>query len=81
MLTEKKESRAIPKVRILVESHTAKHLKTFRIISGEMPVSLLSYVDDILVACRCIKKFLVFTFMSFNCFFFSNLCDQGIQLS
>ena len=39
MLTEKKESRAIPKVRIFVESHTAKHLKTFRIISGELPDS------------------------------------------
>ena len=39
-MLKKKESRTIPKVRILVESHTANHLKTFRIISGEMPVSL-----------------------------------------
>ena len=41
MLTEINESGAIAKIKIWVESDTAKHLKTFRIISSEMPVSLL----------------------------------------
>ena len=33
-------------------SHTVKHLKT--IISNEIQFLFLSYVDDILVVCRCI---------------------------
>ena len=35
------KSCAIAKVKILVESDTVKHLKTFRIISIEMLISLL----------------------------------------
>ena len=41
MLTEIKESDTIAKTRISVDSDTVKHLKAFRIISGEMPISLL----------------------------------------
>ena len=40
-LTELKESAAIAKIRIWVEYDTVKNLKTFRIISGEMQISLL----------------------------------------
>ena len=40
-LTEIKESGTIAKTRISMESDTVKHLKAFRIISGEMPISLL----------------------------------------
>ena len=42
MLTEINESGAIAKIRIPMESDTVKHLKTFIMISGEMPISLLS---------------------------------------
>ena len=35
---------------------TVKHFKTFRIISNEKPILLLSYVDDILALCRCIQR-------------------------
>ena len=43
---------AIAKIRISVESDTVKHLKAFRIISYEMPISfLIIQVDDILVVC------------------------------
>ena len=41
MLTEIKESGTIAKTRISVESDTVKHLKTFRIISGETLISVL----------------------------------------
>ena len=41
MLTEIKERGTIAKSRISVERYTVKHLKAFRIISGEMPISLL----------------------------------------
>ena len=46
MLTEIKESGTIAKTRISLENDTVKHLKAFRIISGEMPISLLilSYI-------------------------------------
>ena len=39
MLTEINESGTVAKIGISVESDTDKHLKTFRIISGEMPTS------------------------------------------
>ena len=41
VLTEIKESGTIAKTRISVESDTVKHLKAFRIISSEIPISLL----------------------------------------
>ena len=41
MLTEINESGTIAKKWISVESDTVKHLKTFIIISSEMPISLL----------------------------------------
>ena len=40
-LTEIKESTNIAKKRISLESDTVKHLTAFRIISSEMPISLL----------------------------------------
>ena len=42
MPIEINESDAIPKIRISVEGDTAKHLKALRIISSEMPISLLT---------------------------------------
>ena len=52
MLTEINESDTIAKIKISVESDTVKHLKAFRIISYEMPISfLIIQVDDILVVC------------------------------
>ena len=39
--TEINETGTIAKVRISVESNTVKRLKAFRIISSEMPISLL----------------------------------------
>ena len=53
MITEINKSVAIAKVRILVESDTVKHLKTLRVSSSQMPISLL---DDNLVVCRCVRK-------------------------
>ena len=41
MVNEIKESCTIPKISVSVESDTVKHLKAFRIISREMPNSLL----------------------------------------
>ena len=41
MLTEIKESGTIAKTKISVERDTVKHLKAFRIIPGEMLISLL----------------------------------------
>ena len=41
MLAEINESGAVDKKWISVESDTVKHLKAFRIISSEMPISLL----------------------------------------
>ena len=42
MPIEINESDAIAKIRISVEGDTAKHLKALRIISREMPISLLT---------------------------------------
>ena len=39
--TEVNESGAIAKIRISVENDAVKHLKLFRLISSEMPISLL----------------------------------------
>ena len=41
MLTEITESGTIAKTRISLESDTVKHLKAFRIISGEILISLV----------------------------------------
>ena len=41
MLTKINKSGTIAKIRISVESDTVKHLKAFRMISSEMPISLL----------------------------------------
>ena len=41
MRIEINESGTIAKIRISVESDTVKHLKAFRIISSEIPISLL----------------------------------------
>ena len=41
MITKIEESSTITKRRISVDSDTVKNLKAFRIISGEMPISLL----------------------------------------
>ena len=39
--TEVNESGAMAKIRISVENDTVKHLKVFRLIFSEMPISLL----------------------------------------
>ena len=63
-----------------VTRDTMKHLKIFRVISNEMPVYFLSYVDAILVVWRCIQRnFLMLTFMS-KCFL-KSLWQRETQLS
>ncbi|XP_047144630.1 uncharacterized protein LOC124818142 [Hydra vulgaris] len=47
---------AIAKVRILVEQ-VIRRLKTFRIISQEVPISLMPCIDDILVVCSALCNF------------------------
>ena len=61
------ESGAIAKVRLLVEGHTVKHLKAFRIISSKI---LIFFLSCGLVFSRCFsclqmfsQKLLIFTFM------------------
>ena len=44
---------AIAKVRILVEQ-VIRQLKTFQIIANEMPISLLSHVNDVLFVVPCV---------------------------
>ena len=46
---------AIAQVRILVEQ-VIRRLKTFQIIANEMPISVLSDVNDICSALRNFKK-------------------------
>ena len=72
MLTEIKESGTIAKTRISLENDTVKHLKAFRIISGEMPISLLilSYILAV-----CIFRFFFNFHMSLKCFF-KSLCQS-----
>ena len=41
ILTDEIESGVIAKIMVSVESDTVKHLKAFRIISNEMPISLI----------------------------------------
>ena len=73
MLTEINEGGAIAKI---VGSAIAKHLKIFRTISSEMPISLLSYVDD---SCMQIHEDNIYFHMSLK-YFFPNLCE-GIQVT
>ena len=47
---------AIAKARILVE-HVIRRLKTFQSIANEMPISLLSRVNDILIVCSALCNF------------------------
>ena len=68
---------AILKVEISVEQ-VLRHLKTFTIMKRQF--YFLSYVDDILVVCKCIQiNFLIFTFVS-NCFF-KSLWQRETQVS
>ena len=59
--TEINESGAIAKIRISVESDTVKHLKTFRIISSEMPLFLILSLQYFI--CLHIQFFFIFTFI------------------
>ena len=47
----------IAKVRILVEQ-VIRRVKTFRILGTEMPISLLSNADDILITCCALCNFM-----------------------
>ena len=47
---------AINKVRILVEQ-VVRRLKTFHFIATEMPISLLSYVNGILIVSSTLRNF------------------------
>ena len=47
---------AINKVRILVEQ-VVRRLKTFHFITTEMPISLLSYVNGILIVSSTLRNF------------------------
>nr|XP_047130218.1 uncharacterized protein LOC124810063 [Hydra vulgaris] len=53
---EIKKTSNIAKVRILVEQ-VIRRLKTFKIIANEIPISMLSHVDDILVVCAALYNF------------------------
>ena len=68
------------KKKILVKSDTVKHLKAFGIISKEIPISLLIYVNHILVV-SVFRIFLVFFHMSLKCFFKSLFQVIQIQVS
>ena len=68
------------KKKILVKSDTVKHLKAFGIISKEIPISLLIYVNYILVV-SVFRIFLVFFHMSLKCFFKSLFQVIQIQVS
>ena len=75
--TEINESGAIAKIRISVESDTVKRLKTFRIISSEMPLSLLILSLQYFICLR-IHFFFFFCFhMSLKCFL-KSLCPRYI---
>ena len=54
------KTNAIAKVRILVE-HVIRQLKIFQIIANEnakfLPISLLSYVNDVLIVCSVFCNF------------------------
>ena len=43
-------------MRILVEQ-VIRRLKTFQIVSNEIPLSLLSHVNDILIVCSALCNF------------------------
>ena len=45
----------IAKLRILVEQ-VIRRLKSFRIISGELPISMIPHIDDILVICGALSN-------------------------
>ena len=47
---------SIAKVRILVEQ-VIRRLKTFRILSNEIPISLLEHINDMLIVCAAICNF------------------------
>ena len=47
---------AIAEVRILVEQ-VIRQLKTFQIVANNMPISLLSHVNDILIVCSALCNF------------------------
>ena len=68
------------KKKILVKSDTVKHLKAFGIILKEIPISLLIYVNYILVV-SVFRIFLVFFHMSLKCFFKSLFQVIQIQVS
>ena len=50
---EVRKTSNIAKVRILVEQVIGR-LKTFRILSNELPITLLSHVNDITVVCSAL---------------------------
>ena len=74
MPTEINENAAVTEVKTLVEKLILKTLKTMRIISNEMSISLLIpywwYFDD---------KSLILTLMSLKCFF-KSLCPSETQV-
>ena len=52
---EVKKTSEIAKVRILVEQ-VIRRLKTFRILSGEVPISLLRHLEDIVIVCSALSN-------------------------
>ena len=63
MLTEINKSGAIAKKKkIRVKSDTVKHLKAFRIISSEIPISLLILYYEILIICVFRKFFYLLSY-------------------
>ena len=63
MVTEINKSGAIAKKKkIRVKSDTVKHLKAFKIISSEIPISLLILYYEILIICVFKKLFYLLSY-------------------
>jgi len=54
--SEIKKTKKIANVRILIEQ-VIRRIKTFRILSQEIPITLLSHIDDIVTICAAISNF------------------------
>ena len=55
LFSEVTKTKKIAKTRILVEQ-AIRHLKVFRFIANEVPINILSYIDDILQICAAISN-------------------------
>ena len=54
-LQKSQKQNKIAKTRILIEQ-VIRRLKVFRFIANEVPINMLSYIDDILQICAAISN-------------------------